>query len=321
MTFQLDNKKNDYFKVLAPMEGITDLVFRNFISELAPADIQYTEFTSAKGLLHPQSKDGCLQRLEITDHTPTFAQLWGNNVNDILEASKLLDWSKFIGLDINMGCPDKKVVKNGCGSGLILAPQFALDIINRLSEHCHNNLRLFSVKTRLGYASIDLKNWIEPLLKTKSLDVLTIHLRTKTEMSKVPAHFEIIPEILALRDIWSPHSKIFLNGDFQTIEMADQFYKKWTFDGVMFGRAILKNILLFSRQDYRSLSLRQQLHLLVKFGTEYTAYHQDHKSYERLKRFFKVFLRGEDNVANLRNHIYALKGWNEAREYLLKSAK
>src|SRR5690606_32465092 len=129
---------------------------------------------------------------------------------------------KIIGVDINMGCPDKSVLKNGCCSALIKDHVLADEIIEATREGVAGR-GILSVKTRIGFSEFN-RDWLEFLL-SKKLNMLSIHLRTVKEMSKVPAHFELLEEIVAMRDEISPGTLLVANGDIENKVQALRLYE------------------------------------------------------------------------------------------------
>ena len=219
------------FLVLAPMYDVTDTVFRQVISEIAPPDFTMSEFVNVDGLASEGRKKLLPKIVYNPSENPMIYQFWGKkpeNYKKITEqvfdysltdsaneqaGQKKLDKTgqeKIIGVDINMGCPDKAVVKNGCCSALIKDHSLAEEIIEATREGIAGRGTL-SVKTRLGFSEIDME-WIEFLL-SKRLNMLSIHLRTVREMSKVPAHLELLKDIVGMRDHLAPDTLIVANGD------------------------------------------------------------------------------------------------------------
>ena len=189
------NKKPIF--ILAPMEAVTDTVFRHVTAKAARPDIFFTEFVSTDGYASPQGRHSTRGRLLFTpDEQPIVAQIWGNKPEKFALMAKDLATMGYAGIDINMGCPDKAVVKQGSGSGLIGNFELAGQIIAATKEA---GLPV-SVKTRLGDVRADeWEPWLTYLFQ-QDLANLTIHLRSRKEMSKVPAHYELIPQINSLRD-------------------------------------------------------------------------------------------------------------------------
>ena len=206
------------FLILAPMEGVTDQVFRQVVARASSPDVFYTEFTNVSSFASERGHANALERLELAPGeglrahhgVPTVAQIWGKNPEQFGIIASALAELGFDGLDINMGCPDKNVCRAGGGSGMIRTPDLAVECIRQAKSQTSLPV---SVKTRLGYSRVDeFRDWLPTLLR-EDLAVLTVHLRTKKEMSKVGAHYELIPEILRLRQEIAPHTRLVINGD------------------------------------------------------------------------------------------------------------
>ena len=228
---------------LAPMANVTDCAFREIIAKHGKPDIFWTEFVSADGLAHPKAERKLLIDLKYSKkEKPIVAQIFGAKPENIKFASALCKKLGFDGIDINMGCPDRSVEKQGAGAALIKNPKLAREIIRAAKEGA-GELPV-SVKTRIGYSKNEIETWIRELLK-EDLAALTVHLRTRKEMSLAPAHWELMPEIIKLRDETSPDTLIIGNGDVKDLKEAKEKIKKYGCDGVMFGRAIFGNPWLF----------------------------------------------------------------------------
>lgn len=231
------------FFVLAPMEAVTDVVFRHVVANAAAPDLYMTEFTNAASYASEKGIASTRGRLAFTeDEQPIVAQIWGNNPEHFEFMARGLAKKGFAGIDINMGCPDKAVVKQGSGSGLIGCLPEASALIAAAKE---GGLPV-SVKTRLGSTKIEeWKPWLTHILKQDIVN-LTIHLRTRKEMSKVEAHFELIPEIKALRDEVAPNTLLTINGDIRDRQHGEELVAKYGVDGVMIGRGIFTNPFAFA---------------------------------------------------------------------------
>lgn len=304
------------FLSLAPMEAVTDVVFRHVVASAARPDVFYTEFTNASSFASPKGVHSTRGRLAFTtDEQPIIAQIWGSKPEAIEFMSKGLVDLGYKAIDINMGCPDKSVVKSGGGSNLIRTPELASEIIAAAKK---SGLPI-SVKTRLGYSKIEeYKEWLGFIL-SQNVEVLTVHLRTKKEMSKVPAHFEMIDDILALRDEIAPNTLIQVNGDIKNRKQALEIWRKHPkLDGIMIGRGIFEDPFCFSnnsetdhtRPDYMNL-LNLHLDEFDKFSTEETP-----RKFDPLKRFFKIYVRNFKGASDLRARLMLTKNTFEAREVL-----
>lgn len=299
------------FFILAPMEAVTDVVFRHVIAHAARPDIFFTEFTNASSYCSPAGVHSTRGRLTFTpDEHPMVAQIWGKSPEEFAQMARGLKEMGYKGIDINMGCPDKSVVKNGAGSGLIRTPEVAAELIKAAKE---GGLPV-SVKTRLGYSSTEeWHDWLAHLLKQDIVN-LTIHLRTRKEMSKVDAHFELVPEIKKLRDKIAPHTLLTINGDIRDRQHGEELVKKYGVDGIMIGRGIFHNPFAFelvkrehSREELLKL-LSLQLDLFDKYSEEL-----EPRRFEPLKRFFKIYIRDFPGASELREQLMHAKSTSEVR--------
>lgn len=302
------------FFILAPMEAVTDVVFRHVVAHAARPDIFFTEFTNAASYASEKGIHSTRGRLAFTeDEHPMVAQIWGNNPEHFAYMARGLAGMGYKGIDINMGCPDKAVVKQGSGSGLICNNELSADLIAAAKE---GGLPV-SVKTRLGSFKIDeWKPWLTHVLQ-QDIANLTIHLRTRKEMSKVPAHFELIPEIKALRDEVAPHTLLTINGDIRDRAHGEELVKEYGVDGVMIGRGIFTNPYAFeqtprahTREELVNL-LNLQLDLHDKYSIEL-----EPRRFEPLKRFFKIYIRDFAGASELRDQLMHTKTTDEARHLL-----
>lgn len=230
------------------MADVTDAPFRQIIAKYSKPGapfVFFTEFTSADGLMHPAGHDKLMRELYFTPaEKPIVAQLFSARPEKMYEAAKLVASLGFDGVDINMGCPDKNIEKQGCGAGLIKTPSLAQELIAAAKEG--SNLPV-SVKTRLGYNKIEIDSWLPAILKARPA-LLTVHLRTRKEMSKVPARWELMPEVKRIVD----GSGVLLlgNGDVTDVADAREKQKRYGMDGVMLGRAIYGNPWLFANSAH-----------------------------------------------------------------------
>jgi tRNA-dihydrouridine synthase len=302
------------FFALAPMEAVTDVVFRHVVNSAGRPDIFFTEFTSTAGYCSPKGRHSTRGRLTFTDdEQPMVVQIWGNDPEQFRAMSKDLKTMGFAGIDINMGCPVTNVASKSCGSGLIREPELAAKLIAAAKE---GGLPV-SVKTRLGFSRLDeWTEWITHLLN-QDIENLTIHLRTRKEMSKVDAHFELIPEIKKLRDQIAPHTLLTINGDIRDRQHGEELVKKYGIDGVMIGRGIFHNPFAFEKenQEHSREELITLLHLQLDLHDNYSTELEPRK-FDPLKRFFKIYIRGFDGASELRDRLMHTKTTDEVREAL-----
>lgn len=253
-------------------------------------DLFVTEFTSADGFCSP-GKDIVSQNLQFTKiEEPIVAQLWGKNPDVMYSAAKEVSKMGFSGIDINMGCPQRNVVRDGCGAAMIEAPNEAASIIKAVRQGA-GNLPI-SVKTRLGFKKIITEQWISFLLD-QGIDALTIHGRTAAEMSKVPAHWDEIGKVVAIRDRMKVSTVIIGNGDVADAKDATEKANTYGVDGVMIGRGIFNNLWAFDRAAHPHVATsRELLDIMERHVRLFIDTWGDKKSYAILKKFFKIYING-----------------------------
>lgn len=299
------------FFILAPMEDVTDVVFRHVISEAARPDVFFTEFTNSESYCHPKGKDSVRGRLTFTpDEQPIVAHIWGDKPEYFREMSIGMKELGFRGIDLNMGCPAHNVATKGKGAGLIRHPELAADIIQAAKA---GGLPV-SVKTRLGYLEVDeWRDWLAHILQQDIVN-LSIHLRTKKEMSDVDAHWELIPEIKKLRDEIAPNTLLTINGDIPDRRTGVELVEKYGVDGVMIGRGVFTNPFAFEKEpkehSYDELLelLMLQLELHDKYSTEL-----EPRLFKPLRRFFKIYVRGFRGASELRHELMKTESTDEVR--------
>ncbi|XJS09708.1 tRNA dihydrouridine synthase [Aerococcaceae bacterium WGS1372] len=301
------------FFILAPMEDVTDVVFRHVIQHAAKPDVYFTEFTNSESYCHPEGIESVRGRLTFTeDEQPIVAHIWGDKPENFKQMSIGMAEMGFKGIDLNMGCPAPNVVKHGRGSGLIKRFEVAAELIQAAKA---GGLPV-SVKTRLGYSKVDeWKEWLTHLLK-QDIANLSIHLRTKTEMSKVDAHWDLIPEIKQLRDEIAPNTLLTINGDIMDRQMGQELVDKYGVDGVMIGRGVFKNPFAFEVEK-KEHSPQELLNLLRYHLDLFDQYNQDgQRNYRPLRRFFKIYVREFKGANDLRIQLMESDSTDEARELI-----
>ncbi|MBQ3473943.1 tRNA-dihydrouridine synthase family protein [Candidatus Saccharibacteria bacterium] len=301
------------FLILAPMEGVTDIIFRQVVTHAGRPDLFFTEFTNVSSYASEKGRANALERLEIapTD-APIIAQIWGKNPEHFSATCQALESLGFSGVDLNFGCPDKHVNKAGGGAAMIKTPELAVECFRNAKKS--TNLPV-SIKTRLGWAKTEeYKTWL-PTLLNEHPAALTIHLRTKKEMSKVPAHFELIPEIIQLRNELSPETKLIINGDIKTKQHALELSKKCPeIDGFMIGRGVFENPYCFTDHTPSREELMELLRLHLDLYEEQSKKH--YLSYEPLKHFFKIYINNFPGAKELRAKLMETHSVPEARNII-----
>ena len=299
------------FTILAPMEGVTDIAFRQVVAKAARPDIFYTEFTNVNSYTSEKGRHNALERFRIEEsERPIVPQIWGTKPEMFTETARALKEMHFPAIDINMGCPDRHVVATGGGAGLIRTPELAKEIIRATKVA---GLPV-SVKTRLGYTRVDeWKDWLTAILEEDPA-ALTVHLRTKKEMSKVAAHYELVPDIVALRDTVSPETTLVINGDIEKPSDA-QKYIEMGVDGIMIGRGVFHNPFCFEKNP-RNHSREELINLMSYHLDLYEKYNLS--PYDPLKRFFKIYINNFPGASEIREQLMNTKNIPEARQIVKK---
>ncbi|NGH53688.1 tRNA-dihydrouridine synthase [Staphylococcus aureus] len=295
------------------MEDVTDIVFRHVVSEAARPDVFFTEFTNTESFCHPEGIHSVRGRLTFSeDEQPMVAHIWGDKPEQFRETSIQLAKMGFKGIDLNMGCPVANVAKKGKGSGLILRPDVAAEIIQATKA---GGLPV-SVKTRLGYYEIDeWKDWLKHVFE-QDIANLSIHLRTRKEMSNVDAHWELIEAIKNLRDEIAPNTLLTINGDIPDRKTGLELAEKYGIDGVMIGRGIFHNPFAFEKEP-REHTCKELLDLLRLHLSLFNKYEKDEiQQFKSLRRFFKIYVRGIRGASELRHQLMNTQSIAEARALL-----
>lgn len=298
------------FFVLAPLDDVSDTVFRQVVARAAKPDLFFTEFTNVDGYFSPgQDSVGRKLRWDSNVEQPLIAQIWGKNPENYYKMAEELTKKGFAGIDINMGCPEKSVVKSGNGAGIIGDYERAENIIKAVQEGSAGKLPV-SVKTRIGINTIITEEWASFLLR-QGLAALTIHGRTAREMSKVPAHWDEIDKVVKLRDELAPETKIIGNGDVLSREQGLELAKQWGVDGIMIGRGIFQNIHVFETEP-KEHSAEELIDILVYHLELHERIWAGQKHFEPLKKFFKIYVNGFANASAMRAELMNCKGYTEA---------
>ena len=327
------------FFILAPMEAVTDVVFRHVVKQAGAPDIFFTEFANATGWVHAGDKAIAGRLIKTDDEQPLIAQIWGGEPGDMEAFAKHCAELGFNGIDINMGCPAKSAIKSG-GAALIRRPDIAIAAIDAAKK---SGLPV-SVKTRLGYTYVnEWREWLTTILQQDIVN-LTIHLRTKKEMSKVAAHYELIDEIVKLRDEIAPQTLLTINGDIRDREHGLEITRKHPgVNGIMIGRGVFSDPFCFRRaielssveeavtgasspvsrtpKEYSEAEYSSTIHhkseliALLHYHLDLFDHYQPTlgRPFETLKRFFKIYIRDFDGAKELREKLMHTTTTDEVR--------
>lgn len=367
---------------LAPMADVTDPAFRRIVIKysryggrsigdeshenlpdetfrVGGPDVLWTEFVSADGLCHASGREALIKDLAFTEaERPIIAQLFSSNPNNMRSAAKLCAEMGFDGIDINMGCPDKTIEKQGCGSAMIKTPETARQIIQSVKDGISDAKKDIpvSVKTRIGYYKNEIETWI-PFLLNQNISALTVHLRTRKEMSSVPAHWDLMSRIIEIRNKISPNTVVLGNGDVTDIQDAYTKARETGCDGVMIGRAIFGNPFLFSErnkenhketksfwkglQTYTRLLLlkigiikkdrywlraestvpiKEKLSVMVEHATLFAEL-LPHKNFSIMKKHFKAYAHGFSGAKELRMALMETNNGTDVKNVITKFQK
>lgn len=295
---KLAAKKKPFF-VLAPMADVTDIAQRQMLVKHGKPDVLYTEFVSADGLANEKGREVLIKdfRFQKNEH-PIVAQIFGANLENIRKAVVLVKKLGFDGVDINMGCPDKSVIKQGAGSALIKNSKLAREIIRAAKEEAGE--MPVSVKTRIGFSKNEIETWLSEILAEKPA-ALTVHLRTKKEMSEVAAHWELAPRIVEMTK--KAGVIIVGNGDVQNLDDGKKKAKESGVDGVMIGRGIFGDPWFFNEKiAIKNVTLQEKLKAMLEHAKifEKKLCSENIKGFHIMRKHFKAYISGFDGAKEMR---------------------
>lgn len=285
---------------LAPMANVTDAAFRRLIAKYGKPDVAWTEFVSADGLCSSGRQALLVDLTYSESERPIVAQLFGGNPETMSTAAKLIRDLGFDGIDINMGCPDRNVEKQGAGAALIKNPGRAKELIYAAREG-GGGLPV-SVKTRIGYSNDATEEWVGALLEAEPA-LIALHARTRREMSDVPARWDAVARAVRLRDSLRAKTLIIGNGDIGSVAEAREKAAETGADGIMIGRGIFGNPWCFSGRSITEVRLEERLRVLVEHILAFDELLGEHKSFAVMKKHFKAYIQGFDGAKELRTSL------------------
>jgi nifR3 family TIM-barrel protein len=304
------------FFTIAPMSDVTDVAFRRMFVKYGKPDVMWTEFVSADGLCSMGREILSLDLEYSKTERPIVAQLFSSNPDKMREAARIVESLGFDGIDINMGCPDKSIERQGAGSAMIKNPVRAREVIRAAKEGAPNIP--VSVKTRIGYSKNEIANWIPHILE-EGVAALTIHCRTRKEMSLVPARWEHVAEVVAIRDRMNIPTIVIGNGDITSLRQGKELAKQYGADGVMVGRGIFGNPWFFDAKK-KKITTEEKIKALVEHTTLFDKTLGGKKNFAIMKKHYKAYVNGFDGARELRTRLMLTDSATEvaevAREYL-----
>lgn len=317
-------KKNKGFAVqkpffcLAPMADVTDAPFRLMIAKYGKPDVMWTEFVSADGLASKEGKKKLVRDLMYSkNEKPIVAQIFGSKPENIEKACRIISKLGFDGIDINMGCPDRKVEKQGAGAALIKNPKLAREII--VAAKIGAGKLPVSVKTRIGFNTIEYENWFREIL-SEDISALTVHLRTRKEMSKVPAHWELAQQISEFVRKIDSDVVLIGNGDVDNVEDGRRLALGNGFDGIMIGRGFFgKPHLLKNTETEKDVDVKKRIALLLEHTKLFektmgkSLAKNRHKNFAVMKKHYKAYVNGFEGAKELRTQLMQTEDYSEVK--------
>lgn len=295
------------------MADVTDAAFRHLIAKTGKPSVMWTEFVSADGLaLAPEEgRKKLLLDLKYSEiERPIVAQFFTASPEHMKKAAELACDLGFDGIDINMGCPDRSIEKQGAGAALLKNVKLAREMLRAAKEGA-GELPV-SIKTRIGYNRPELDTWLSEILKEEPA-VVTIHARTRKEMSKVPARWEFVKRAVEIRDEMNSKTLIFGNGDVMNIDEAQKRVEETGCDGVMLGRAIFGNPWLFAGYIPK---LEEKLNTLIEHTKLFEEMLGHTKNFAIMKKHFKAYINGFDGAAELRGKLMETNNAEEVEKII-----
>jgi len=290
------------FFAMAPLADVTDAAFRRLVTKRGKPDVLWTEFVSADGLYHtreilkmPDETNPLMRDLRFDeDEYPIVAQIFSSKPEMVEYAAKLVAKLGFDGVDLNMGCPDRSIEKQCAGAALMKNPARAVELIAAAKKAGIP----VSVKTRVGYSKESLDEWLAALLNARPA-AITLHLRTRKDMSVAPADWRHMKKAVELRGKLAPDVLLIGNGDVESLEQAKHLASETGCDGVMVGRGVFGNPWLFAGKKSNDISLEEKLTALVELARDFETLSPP-KTFAILKKHIKAFVSGFDGAAEMR---------------------
>lgn len=294
------------------MADVTDFPFRQMFAKYGKPDVMWTEFVSCDGLCSPGREEVGRRFVFGENERPIVAQLFGATPENMRAASAYAAELGFDGIDINMGCPEKSIQKQGAGAALIKDPTLAKEMIHAAKEGARD--LPVSVKTRIGYLKDTLEEWLPHIIETKPA-AITIHGRTKKEMSKVPAHWDRIARaaemVRAVGDL--PERPLIIgNGDVESLAEGYEKAETYGVDGIMVGRGIFGRPWFFnSKINREDLSLDERMRIMIEHTKRFEAHFGTGHIFNIMKKHFKAYVTGFDGAKPLRTALMEARDANE----------
>ena len=308
--------------IMAPMADVTDSAFRAMISKYSRhgepgggPDVFYTEFVAADGLNHAEAREKLMHNFKYSEQErPIVAQIFSNKPENMESAARLCRELGFDGIDLNMGCPEKNICKQGAGCGMIKTPELAKEVIEAAKRGA-GDLPV-SVKTRVGWSVNEIETWIPTILEC-DVAAIILHGRTRQVMSKIPANWDWIKHAGEIVHASGKPTKFYGNGDVQSVEQALEFSKKYSTDGAMIGRAIFGNPWLFDTRK-KEVSVLEKLEVMLEHTELFIEQLGEHKNFAVMKKHYKAYVAGFDGAKELRIQLMESQNFKEIKNHTEK---
>jgi nifR3 family TIM-barrel protein len=312
---------------VAPMADVTDAAFRRMIATYGKPDVMWTEFVSCDGMCSAGKEVLVRDLLYDASERPIVAQIFGATPEHFYRTAQMVQELGFDGIDINMGCPDKNIQKQNAGAKLIQHPQLAQEIIRETKRGA--GALPVSVKTRIGYTKNTIDEWLPYILEAEPA-AITIHGRTKKEMSDVPAHWDVIAHGVELTErYYGKKDRPFVlgNGDVRTLAEAFGKVRDYGVDGVMVGRGLFGNPWFFADKDalkrgesveLKDITIEKKIQAMLEHTELFVDLFGEHKRFDIMKKHYKAYIGGFDGARELRVKLMAAHDVEDVRRILKK---
>ncbi|MCD5390053.1 MAG: tRNA-dihydrouridine synthase [Candidatus Pacebacteria bacterium] len=309
------------FKILAPMADVTDAAFRAIVAKYSRMgkpgggpDVLYTEFVAADGLFSDVGRPNLMHMFKYqAENRPIVAQIFSSDPIKMESAARLCVELGFDGIDLNMGCPERNICKQGAGSAMIQTPELAQEVI-LAAKRGAGNIPV-SVKTRIGWTQNEIETWIPAILDC-DVAAIILHGRTRKEMSKVPARWDDIARAAEIVRASGKPTKFVGNGDVVSVEQADEYTEKYQVDGVMIGRGIFGTPWLFDTER-NSVSIDERLEIMLEHTRLFLKL-LPNKNFNIMKKHYKAYVSGFDGARELRGKCMEANSYDEIEKHVYK---
>ena len=308
------------FVIMAPMADVTDCAYREIIAKYSRhgepgggPDVFYTEFVASDGLNNDIGRPKLMHNFKYTENErPIVAQIFSNKPANIEYAARLCRELGFDGIDLNMGCPERNICKQGAGCGMIKTPELLPEII-AAAKRGAGDIPV-AVKTRAGWSQNEIETWIPAILEC-DVAAIILHGRTRQVMSRIPANWDWIQRAGEIVRASGKPTKFIGNGDIQSVAQAKEYCRKYGTDGVMIARAIFGNPWLFDTEK-TEVSVREKLDVMLEHTRIFIRELSDHKNFAVMKKHYKAYISGFDGAKELRVKLMESNSYEEIEQHV-----